>query len=103
MKKSLTIILGLALASNMALAERPDGARGKGNPEQRMQRMQKHLDLSDAQVSQIRDIRANGGGREEIRGVLTEDQQARIREHRQQRKDRHKEDHRQLESSSEAP
>ena len=100
MKKSLTIILGLALASSMALAEKPDGGRGKGNPEQRMQRMQKHLDLTDAQVSQIRDIRANGGGREEIRGVLTEDQQARAREHRQQRRDRQAETKRQPESSS---
>jgi Spy/CpxP family protein refolding chaperone len=100
MKKALTIILGLALASSLALAEKPEGGRGKGDPEQRMQRMQKHLDLSDEQVSQIRDIRANGGGREEIRGVLTEDQQARVREHRQQRKARHEDGQRQQEPSS---
>ena len=100
MKKSLTVILGLALASSMALAERPEGGRGKGDPEQRMQRMQKHLDLSDEQVAQIREIRANGGGREEMRGVLTEDQQARAREHHQQRRARHEEAHRRQESSS---
>ena len=100
MKKSLTIILGLALASSMALAEKPDGGRGKGNPEQRMQRMQKHLDLSDEQVSQIREIRANGGGREEIHGLLTEDQQRKLHEHRQQRKARHAETQRQQESNS---
>jgi Spy/CpxP family protein refolding chaperone len=100
MKKSLTIILGLALASGMALAEKPEDGRGKASPEQRMQRMQKHLDLSDEQVSQIREIRANGGGREEMRGVLTEDQQHKMHEHRQQRKARHREDHRQQESST---
>jgi Spy/CpxP family protein refolding chaperone len=100
MKKSLTIILGLALASSMALAEKPEGGRGKGNPEQRMQRMQKHLDLSDAQVSQIREIRANGGSREEMHKVLTEDQQRKMHEHRQQRKARHEEANRRQETSS---
>ncbi len=100
MKKALTIILGLALASSMALAEKPEGGRGKGDPEQRLQRMQQHLDLSDEQVSQIRDIRANGGGREEIRGVLTEDQQARVREHRQKRKAMHEDGQHRQEPSS---
>ena len=100
MKKSLTIILGLALASSMALAEKPESGRGKGNPEQRIQRMQKHLDLSDEQVSQIREIRANGGSREEIYGLLTEDQQRKMHEHRQQRKARREEANRQQESSS---
>lgn len=100
MKKSLTIILGLALASSMALAEKPEGGRGKGNPEQRMQRMQKHLDLSDEQVSQIRELRANGGSREEIHGLLTEDQQRKMHEHRQQRKARREEANRQQESST---
>ncbi len=100
MKKSLTIILGLALASSMALADRSEGGRGKGDPEQRMQRMQKHLDLSDEQVAQMREIRANGGGREEMRGVLTEDQQAKAREHHQQRGARHGEAHRQQQPSS---
>jgi Spy/CpxP family protein refolding chaperone len=100
MKKSLTIILGLALASSMALADKPEGGRGKGNPEQRMQRMQKHLDLSDAQVSQIREIRANGGSREEMHKVLTEDQQRKMHEHRQRRKARHEETNHRQESSS---
>jgi Spy/CpxP family protein refolding chaperone len=100
MKKSLIIILGLALASSMALAEKSQGDRGKGNPEQRMQRMQKHLDLSDQQMSQMREIRANGGGREEMRGVLTEEQQAKAREHRQARKARHEEANREQKSSS---
>ena len=104
MKKSLTIVLGLALASSMALADKseggrsPEGGRGKGDPEQRMQRMQKHLDLSDEQVTQMREIRANGGGREEMRGVLTEDQQTKAREHRQKRKAR--QENTQQESSS---
>ena len=100
MKNSLTMILGLALASSMALADKPEGGRGKGDPEQRMQRMQKHLDLSDDQMSQMREIRSNGGSREDIRGVLSDDQQAKMHEHRHARRARHEESHNREESSS---
>ena len=101
MKTSISMILGLALASSMAIAEKPEGGRGKGDPEQRMQRMQQHLGLSDDQMSQMREIKANGGGREEMRGVLNEEQQAKMREHRKAKKARHREQHREQQESSE--
>jgi hypothetical protein len=90
MKKSLSLILGLALASSMALAEKPEGGRGKGDPEQRMQRMQQHLGLSEEQMSQMREIKANGGGREEMRGVLSKEQQTKMREYRKSKQAQHR-------------
>lgn len=43
-------------------------------------RMQRHLDLSDAQVAQMKEIREQGGTREEIRAVLTQEQQEKLAE-----------------------
>ncbi len=87
MKTLITLFLSALLASSAVYAEKGEG-KGKrgGNAEDRLARMQKHLDLSDDQVSQIRDIRANGGGREDVRAVLTEDQQATMRERHEKRK-----------------
>jgi len=63
-----------------------------GDRKERMQRMREHLDLSDAQVEQMRAIRESGGSREEMRAVLTEDQQAKFdaarQRHRQKREHR---------------
>jgi Spy/CpxP family protein refolding chaperone len=42
---------------------------------ERAKRMKEHLDLSDEQVTEIRGIRQAGGSREEIRTVLTSEQQ----------------------------
>ncbi len=82
MKTIVTLALSLLIASSAVYAEKGDGNRGGD----RLARMQQHLGLSDDQVSQMREIRANGGGREEMRAVLTEDQQAQMREHRANRK-----------------
>ena len=83
MKKMLIPILALVLASAGAFAGENEGKRGGGD---RMARMQEHLGLSDAQVEQIREIRANGGGREEIRAVFTDEQRELIKERRAQMK-----------------
>ena len=40
--------------------------------------MQAHLGLSDEQAEQIKSIREAGGSREEVRAVLTEEQQAKF-------------------------
>jgi hypothetical protein len=53
----------------------------QGN-KQRMAHIQQALGLSQEQMEQIREIRQNGGGREEIRGVLTDEQRATMDEHR---------------------
>ena len=47
---------------------------------ERMSRMQQHLDLSDAQVAQMKEIREQGGSREEIHAVLTQEQQEKLAE-----------------------
>lgn len=63
-------------------------AGGKGQPlteeerAARMERMKSHLELTDEQVEEIRQIREQGGGREQVRAVLTEEQQARWKEQR---------------------
>jgi len=56
-----------------------------GDPEKRMDRMKQHLDLSDEQVAEIKEIKKAGGSREEVRAVMTPDQQAELDEMRQNR------------------
>jgi hypothetical protein len=82
MKTLATLTLSLLLAASTAWAERPEGSQGQGKRGDRMARMQEHLGLSDAQVSEMKEIRANGGSREEVRAVLSDDQQAQMHEYR---------------------
>ena len=69
---------------------------GKGPPATeeeraaRMERMQQHLELSDEQVAEMRRIREEGGGREEVRGVLTDEQRDKFDQMRERhRKQKH--------------
>jgi Spy/CpxP family protein refolding chaperone len=71
MKKILVLILAMAMASAAALA---DDEENKSTKSDRMAQMQKNLGLSDEQVAQIRQIRDNGGSKEEIHAVLTDEQ-----------------------------
>ena len=71
MKKILILILAMAMTSGATLADDEKGKQRKGD---RMARMQQNLDLSDEQVAQIRQIRDNGGSKEEFLAVLTEEQ-----------------------------
>ncbi|MAT94615.1 MAG: hypothetical protein CME59_18745 [Halioglobus sp.] len=41
----------------------------------RMEHLKDELDLSDEQLAQMREIRQNGGSRDEVRAVLTAEQQ----------------------------
>ncbi len=50
--------------------------------------MRQHLNLSDEQVSQMREIRQNGGSREEVHAVLTDEQRTQLEEHRANKKAR---------------
>lgn len=52
----------------------------------RLARMQKNLDLSDKQVTQLREIRQRDGSREELRAVFTDEQWALMQERRRQAK-----------------
>ena len=71
MKKILVLILAMAMASAATFAEDEEG---NSAPTDRMAQMQKNLGLSDGQVAQIRQIRDNGGSKEEILAVLTDEQ-----------------------------
>ena len=82
MKKILILILCLAVASAATFAGDKEGKRGGVD---RMARMQENLGLSDEQMEQIREIRENGGGREQIRAVLSDEQRALMKERRGQR------------------
>jgi Spy/CpxP family protein refolding chaperone len=74
---ALTLVAGLASA---------DGHReGPGKKGDRLKRMQEHLQLTDEQVEQIREIRSNGGSREDVRAVLNEEQIQLMEEHRARR------------------
>ncbi len=82
------------------LADRPDrletlaewhhaewGAMHPGHTlRKRIARMQEHLGLSDEQMRQMREIRENGGSREEIFAVLNDEQRALMDERRGQMK-----------------
>ena len=90
MKKALilTACLAIVFAAGGAHA-------GKGPPMDeaeriaRLERMKSHLELTDEQVAEIKQIRAEGGGREEIRGALTNEQQEKWDKHRQAHKGKH--------------
>ncbi len=80
MKMVLILILALAMVSTTTFAGDNEGKRGGD----RMARMQEHLSLSDDQMKQIREIRENGGSREEMRAVFTDEQRALMKERRAQ-------------------
>jgi Spy/CpxP family protein refolding chaperone len=82
--KKILIVIGLALASvsTFTFAAENDRPRGGGD---RMAQMQERLGLSDEQVTQLRQIRENGGSREEAHAVFTAEQRAMMKEHQAQR------------------
>lgn len=87
--KKLVMALGLALASSIVLAQPPAGNQGGGKAGEGKAggpRMQKELGLSQEQVEKMRQIRADGGSSEEMRAVLTPEQQAKAAELRGQGK-----------------
>ena len=89
MKGLFVLMLGLAVAAAPVFAEETGDQQGKGpRGGDRMARMQEHLGLSDEQVQQMRQIRENGGGREEMHAVLTGEQLATLEEHRSRMKGR---------------
>lgn len=87
MKHAWIGILAVALlAVTVADADAsPKGGKGMRGNAPRMSHMQDALGLSDTQVQQIRDIRANGGTRDDVRSVLTEEQRTMMDTHRARR------------------
>ena len=62
--------------------------RGMRGRSPRMAHLQQALGLSDEQAAEIREIRANGGSREDVRAVLTDEQRVLMDEHRANRQGR---------------
>jgi hypothetical protein len=83
MNKILVLILVLAMAPAAALA---DDEKKNSAMSDRMERMQKNLGLSDQQVTQIRQIRDNGGSKEEILAVLSDEQRELMKKRRAEMK-----------------
>lgn len=87
MKKLLSSILFLTLSATVALADTPTASenkdmRGRG-PD--LEHMRTRLGLTDEQVEQIRTLREQGGNREDLRAVLTDEQRALMDQHRAER------------------
>ncbi|MDG2045910.1 MAG: hypothetical protein P8J79_01745 [Halioglobus sp.] len=73
--KAFILVLSLTLVASTVLAQseaEPPGASRFA----RLQQMKKSLGLTDQQVSEIREIRQAGGSREDVRAVLSPEQQA---------------------------
>lgn len=93
---TVLILLLLVLASTAWAGPAGRGGIGQGNTnanangfrlgsqtqQQRLIHARQQLRVTESQMNQIRTIRENGGGREESRSVLTEDQRAMMDAHR---------------------
>ena len=76
MKMTLALILTLvSLATPLAAAEDK-----KLMSDARLEKIQKQLELSDDQISEMKNIKDNGGTRKEIRAVLTKEQRMQLKE-----------------------
>jgi molybdenum-dependent DNA-binding transcriptional regulator ModE len=76
------VVMGLSMPTTAA-----EENREKPSKEQRLVRMQEHLNLSDDQVEEIRSVHSNGGGRDEIGAILTDDQRGQLRSFRKSGKE----------------
>jgi Spy/CpxP family protein refolding chaperone len=92
MQKLIVVIssLFLIVIATSVDARNRGGQGGKGHGGyggvDRQAQFQQKLDLSDEQISQMQEIRLNGGTREEMHSVLSEEQRALVNEHRGQMK-----------------
>jgi Spy/CpxP family protein refolding chaperone len=59
-----------------------------GMTEEQLGRMQKQLKLSDEQVAKMRQIQADGGSKQDVLAVLTDEQKAQAKEMKQQRQEK---------------
>lgn len=79
------LLVGCAVAHAQDPREPEQAMRGQGP---RMAHLQLSLGLSQEQVEQIREIRQNGGGRDQVRAVLTDEQRETLDQHRAARQGR---------------
>lgn len=67
--KAHIFALGLIVAASPTLAQPEQGHR-----DEHRARLQQELELSDEQIQQMQDIREQGGSREDMHAILTEEQ-----------------------------
>ncbi|MEZ5573948.1 MAG: hypothetical protein R3E64_18325 [Halioglobus sp.] len=92
--RNTILALGLVLTSSLALAQSAGNPESDAKPVQkppRMERLQNDLGLTDEQVQKMREIRDNGGSREEMQAVLTPEQRVKAMQFRKERKGEHAE------------
>ena len=87
--KQLIVIastLFLVLSATTVMAKGNQGGNRQGNPGNgnRGVQMQQMLGLSDGQMTQMREIRRNGGSREDMHSVFTNEQRATMEKYRSQ-------------------
>jgi hypothetical protein len=83
MNKTLVTLLAAALvAAPLAFAEGKNKQGGEHRGKHRALHMQEQFGVSDDQLSQMREIRGNGGSREDVRAVLTDDQRSQMEQWR---------------------
>lgn len=89
------VALALALSSSLAMAQTESASSGgasAGDKQPPAARMKNELGLTDEQVQKMREIRDNGGSREEMQAVLTPEQRAKSaqlkKEHKAERSQR---------------
>jgi molybdenum-dependent DNA-binding transcriptional regulator ModE len=81
MKKIVAMTAVIMMALSLA-ATAEEKNRAKPTKEERLVRMQEHLNLSDDQVEEIRSVHSNGGGRDEVSAILTDDQREQLKSFR---------------------
>lgn len=77
----VSMIAGGLLLSQVSIAESGDKDERR---QQHRQHMQEQFGVTDDQFSQMREIRSNGGSREDMKAVLSDDQRSQMREWREQ-------------------
>ena len=76
------LLLNLLVATAHAGPNQKGDRQGRSGGGDRMARMQQILGLSDEQMTQMREIRENGGSREDMSAVLSDEQRAIMDERR---------------------
>jgi hypothetical protein len=102
-KKIIAVITAALVAAPLAFAE------GKGNGQQssehrakhRAAHMQEQFGVSDEQLAQMREIRSNGGSREDVQAVLSDDQRTQMEQWRKNHPHSGRGPHHQREGDSE--
>ena len=79
------LVLVLAAGSVTALAGQHGNRQEHPMDAERRAKVQERLGLTEEQMRQMREIRQNGGSREDMRAVLTDEQRRMIDEHRRNR------------------